>query len=127
MREVTAYKCEFCKKLYLRRGMCANHEEFCLKNPLNIPLCYTCKHYKMTADTEDIKCPDILNAEEPGYNRLRVFPHRCELFGDKLYRHTDKVRENMEDALRDSGYIPMPTCKCEDYEFKNNDNEDNED
>lgn len=120
MKLVTAYRCDFCKKLYMRRGMCATHEDSCLKNPQNVPLCYTCKHYKTAADTEDIRCPDNLGVEGTEYNVLQTYPHRCKLLSYKLYRHTAKVREDMEEVLRGNGYIPMPTptCGCENYEYE---------
>lgn len=52
MKEVTAYRCDYCKKLYMRSGTCANHEELCLKNPQNIPLCYTCQHFILSFNSK---------------------------------------------------------------------------
>lgn len=129
MKEVTAYRCDYCKKLYMRSGTCANHEELCLKNPQNIPLCYTCKHFIPSYETDFMSLYDNLGYEDTQYREIRVQPHRCELLGVKLYRLTASVLENMQEAFSIAGYIPMPTLsfKCNNYKIDETTDEDNED
>lgn len=129
MKEVTAYRCDYCKKLYMRSGTCANHEELCLKNPQNIPLCYTCKHFIPSYETDFMSLYDNLGYEDTQNREIRVQPHRCELIVVKLYRLTTSVLENMQEAFSIAGYIPMPTLsfKCNDYKIDETTDEDNED
>jgi len=44
--KITAiYRCDFCRKLYLRRVACEKHEKFCAKNPANQHACFMfCKN-----------------------------------------------------------------------------------
>lgn len=44
MEKVTAYKCEHCKKLYIREANCKKHEMKCRRNPEHQRACYSCKH-----------------------------------------------------------------------------------
>jgi len=42
MKQVTAYECEFCKKLYKTVKGITTHETRCSKNPENDRVCYSC-------------------------------------------------------------------------------------
>ncbi|MFA6667796.1 MAG: hypothetical protein WCS51_05550 [Bacilli bacterium] len=44
MKELTAYRCDFCKKLYIRKSSCKKHENLCFLNPENKPACFGCKY-----------------------------------------------------------------------------------
>jgi len=44
MKEIKAYKCDFCGKVYQRRIYCEKHEYTCGKNPDNKPVCWDCKY-----------------------------------------------------------------------------------
>lgn len=45
MKEIKAYKCGYCGKLYQRKPNCAEHEDkHCLKNPKIRPMCFDCEH-----------------------------------------------------------------------------------
>lgn len=44
MKEIKAYKCGYCGKLYQRKHACRRHEDNdCLKNPKIRPVCFDCK------------------------------------------------------------------------------------
>jgi len=53
MKEVKAYRCEYCGKVYLRKGNCKKHEHFCYHNPKNARPCYDCKYQSMEAIDSD--------------------------------------------------------------------------
>ena len=42
MKEITAYKCDFCSKKYERKSAAITHEEKCLKRPENVVICHGC-------------------------------------------------------------------------------------
>lgn len=42
-KEVTLYKCDHCRKKYLRAHACLKHEKMCHYNPANKTCCYSCK------------------------------------------------------------------------------------
>lgn len=42
MKEVQAYKCEHCGKLYKVRGTCIRHEKYCRNAPENQHACIWC-------------------------------------------------------------------------------------
>src|SRR5574343_1114428 len=44
MKEVKAFKCDFCKKVSLNR--LSHHEKYCKKNPANKHLCFDCENLK---------------------------------------------------------------------------------
>lgn len=47
MKEINAYKCDFCGKLYKRKGDALNHERVCHKNPINDARCIMCSHIEL--------------------------------------------------------------------------------
>lgn len=40
----TRYKCEYCKKNYIRKHAVIAHEHLCFKNPENKRACFSCEH-----------------------------------------------------------------------------------
>lgn len=124
MKKVKAYRCDFCGKVYLKRGACDTHEEhLCPRNPKNRPMCYDCKYYQPSmedGEQETISCRvestwtshDIVIAK-------KFDPNRCGKKGCKLFNNI-KLSDEMQDALCESDYNPMPLSKenCEDFESK---------
>lgn len=58
MKEVKAYKCDYCSKLYQRPTYLVEHEKKCNKKPSNKTLCFGCNYIEMkkaTITTNDIK------------------------------------------------------------------------
>lgn len=110
IKNVTVYKCEFCKKTLFRKHAMIRHEKFCESNPENSKACSGCmfleeetiehvryNHYgseSITSSTS-FKCvkKDIL-----------VYPTKVERLG-----LPEKYPETFEDQ------IPMPK-ECEDFD-----------
>lgn len=116
MRKVTAYRCIYCGKLYLRERNCVNHEKRCNENPQVRPLCYGCKHYEQATETEEITFYyDSAYGEQA---RIKNFqPHRCGISQVKLYNAV-KLSEDYQETLEyDNGYAPMPRLSggCRHY------------
>lgn len=44
MKEISAFKCDFCGKVYQRKRNIKMHEARCSKNPENQRACFGCKH-----------------------------------------------------------------------------------
>lgn len=113
MKRVQAYRCEHCGKVYLMKSACLEHEAHrCPHNPENRPLCYDCKHYhpSMEADnkeriTYEIDCPwgDV------EYSK-KFDPNKCERTDRKLFNNI-KLSDEMQEALHEAGYNPMPLPK----------------
>ena len=45
------YKCDHCQKKMFRKKSMEKHEEFCSKNPKNIPDCFGCVHLTNHSET----------------------------------------------------------------------------
>ena len=58
--EIKAYKCQHCRKIYVRLFAAERHEDLCKKNPENMPACWNCKHLGKD------KMPDIMCYDECG-------------------------------------------------------------
>lgn len=51
MKEVKAFKCDFCSKLYQKERFASAHELKCTSNPANKTVCFGCDHLeKVTAE-----------------------------------------------------------------------------
>lgn len=119
MKQVTAYRCEHCGKLYLRKGSCKEHEKKrCCKNPLNMPYCYSCKHYKEEfVEHEDVVYYIDSYFGQDEYSK-RFNPNICKHRGCKLYNNIN-LSADMIVGLEEVDYEPMPTLKtggCQSYE-----------
>lgn len=115
MKEVQAYRCEHCGKVYLMKTACLEHEAHrCPRNPENRPLCYDCKHYQpsMEADNKERICP-----WGDGEYSKKFDPNKCERTDHKLFNNI-KLSDEMQEALHEAGYKPMPLPKdgCKGFE-----------
>ena len=121
MKQVTAYRCDHCGKLFMRDYNCRKHEPECTKNPLVRPLCYDCKFYhNVYEETEEVNIIrfDCMGGEHDSIQEFT--PNRCT--------HPDKdcklfanihMNEDTYIALTDDGWEAMPTPKdggCECFE-----------
>jgi hypothetical protein len=52
MKKITKYKCDHCKREYIREVNCIKHEHICWKNPL-LKTCLTCIFFDGFDDTSD--------------------------------------------------------------------------
>lgn len=121
MKKVIGYRCEHCGKVFMTENGCRNHEESrCAKNPDRMPFCYDCEHYdaEFGRDKDDIEYFIRMGPYGEDITGFKKFePNRCRAKGCKLYNNI-KLSEEMQDALDDNGYKPMPTPMtgvCDDY------------
>lgn len=122
MKKVNAFRCEHCGKVYLREHACIVHEEKrCCKNPLNIPYCYSCRHYEASTDKESVVYwidDNWLGSQEEytknfELNRCTHPQKNCKLFNNI------NLSDEMYEGLREADFEPMPTNKtggCDYYE-----------
>lgn len=120
MKQVIGYRCEFCGKTYLRPHACKDHEENrCIRNPKNIPFCYSCQHYspaewreketvyfKMQLWEDWKECEKTIDI-----NRCTHPERNCKLFNNI------RISYDLYEGLRDAGYEEMPTQneRCPHY------------
>lgn len=113
MKEVQAYRCEHCGKVYLMKSACLEHEAHrCPRNPENRPLCYDCKNYQpsMEADNKE-RISYFIDAPWGDVEYCKKFdPNRCAITKQKLY-NSMKLSDEMEDALYEADYRAMPLPK----------------
>ena len=55
MKEVQAYKCDHCGKLYKVRGTCIRHEKYCRNAPNNQHICIWCSSLEKNDNAEEGK------------------------------------------------------------------------
>lgn len=122
MKEVTAYRCKHCGKLYLKKQICIEHEENrCTQNPEIRPLCYSCEHYNPSylEDKEEIVFYPVSPFGEQRDTKM-FDPHKCDHpeINCKLFNNV-KLTEDIYNALvEDYDYRPMPIRRgggCEYY------------
>lgn len=119
MKEVPAYLCEHCGKVYLKRHACKKHEEdICPKNPEIRPLCYSCEHYH-----EELMKREIIAYYLETYFGEDVYEKEFNLNTcnhpdnwQKLYNNV-KLSDEMREGLSTAGFVPMPTRKTGGCKF----------
>ncbi len=126
MKEVQAYRCEHCGKVYLMKTACLEHEAHrCPRNPENRPLCYDCKHYQPSIEADDReRIKYYMDAPWGDLEYSKKFdPNKCKRTDCKLFNNI-KLSDEMTDALNEAGYKPMPLPKdgCKDFEQTDGEN-----
>ena len=108
MKQVQAYRCEHCGKVYLMKSACIEHEAHrCPHNPENRPLCYDCKHYQPSAEADNKERIIYYSGfrpwddEEIKYSK-KFDPNKCECTDRKLFNNI-KLSDEMQDALHEAG------------------------
>lgn len=113
MKQVTAYRCQHCGKLFMRDYNCRKHEPQCTKNPLVRPLCYDCKFYEQADynNKEEVKIwyDDGFGGD---YTTKSFAPNKCAHpeKGCKLFANIH-MGEDTYISLTDEGWEAMPTPK----------------
>lgn len=123
MKEVQAYRCEHCGKVYLIKGKCIVHEQYrCPRNPENRPLCYDCKNYKPSIDANNQeRIVWYTDAPLGAVEHMKKFdPNTCPRLNKKLFNNIN-LSDEVVDELFEYGYEPMPLPKdgCSDFEADN--------
>jgi hypothetical protein len=80
MKEIKAYKCEFCGFKLERKNAMEKHELYCSKNPKNFFDCNYCRHLKETKT--EIDYGDNYDNEPIVKNSKSFY---CEALNKKLY------------------------------------------
>lgn len=124
MKEVKAFICEHCHKVYLRAHACKEHEQNrCTENPEIRPLCYSCEHYvpsTLEDERDEIEYEVYVDWYGDEHYQTKSFtPNKCSHPSKdcKLYNNM-KLSDKMTEALSENGYQPMPTRRtggCELY------------
>jgi len=108
MKKVTAYKCEFCSKLYQLERFASAHEVKCKMNPNNKRVCFDCQHIeKVTAEHT------VFDHNGNDYQQ-EVQILRCNKLGVYVYPPQVGFSENgpyLAENLGDVENIPMKQ-KC---------------
>lgn len=105
-RLVKTYTCDFCKKIYFRKGACEKHEKFCYKNPTNEIACFQgCLHLQETTIEVD--------TDYQGTRTAKVF--YCNKFEKVMYT-LGAERRGLDERFKSLDQIPMPKIECEFYE-----------
>ena len=107
-KEITAYFCSHCNKLYQRKHACLNHEKICYSNPDAQRACYVCIHLKKKDITHhyDTYCG-------ASYETINIF--HCNKLNKFVYPPNVEQKKNWFD-LGDEINEPMPK-KCNDIEL----------
>jgi len=111
----TAYRCEFCRKLYERKDAAQRHEAACTMNPSNRRPCHSCPYLTK----KDINGQKEMYAHEDGDGLRKetfhlLFCERKQLF---LYPPKNEHKKNaidFEEWEIDAENLPMPK-QCEFY------------
>lgn len=81
-QECTVYRCEHCRKLYLRRHACAWHEKHCSRNPNNQHVCYDCPHLEK----------EVYEAD--GLGEHRYVTYTCKKLGKEMHTYVAERRKH---------------------------------
>ncbi|TGY80893.1 hypothetical protein [Lepagella muris] len=116
MKEITAYRCQHCGKVYLKRHACQKHEdERCPENVEIRPLCYSCVHYAPDYDDENKERIEFVDYVDSYFGTehysIKLFsPNKCTYpkCTRKLFNNINLSQE-MRKGLAESEYYPMPT------------------
>lgn len=114
MKEVKAYRCEFCGKVFLRKNTCEEHEKNgCSKIPKNRALCYKCKYYRI-ANKNEVKDVELVLDDGIKFTKMMQL-NRCRI-NKFLIFNSLHMPDYICDALIGAGWQYMPTvengCGC---------------
>ena len=116
VKEITAFECDFCKRIFLTERGAKQHERRCRKNPCIARACYTCVHYENVQYRSDM---DKFQFTVNGLN-MHLDKNRCEALSTFLFNpyrwEEDWVifLNNLDNPKWKS--MPSAKCGCERYE-----------
>lgn len=101
-KQVTAFKCDYCGRIFKSKSAATRHEKFCSYNPANQFKCFYCKFLKV--QTEFIETSED------------ELPYKSTLFictELKLALHTHKaVQRNLTEVLKTTELMRL---KCDSF------------
>jgi len=109
-KEITAYFCDHCNKLYQRQHACITHEKRCSKNPDNDRLCWNCMHCSIKYEEF---WQDGYSGDDPG--TVKVF--HCSKLDTFVY--PPKVEYSHQGPYDFDYNIPMKN-ECEHFDNVDN-------
>lgn len=122
MKEVTAYRCEHCGRLYAQKHHCRKHEPLCTLNPQTRPLCYSCQNYNTAALDEKMRVYYDTTRDPFSEDPYVIYSlNKCEArkeYTDCFLFNKRKQSKKILRALEDEGFIPMPSLSsggCDNY------------
>lgn len=122
MKEVTAYRCEHCGRLYAQKHHCLKHEPLCTLNPQTRPLCYSCQNYNTAALDEKMRVYYDTTRDPFSEDPYVIYSlNKCEArkeYTDCFLFNKRKQSKKILRALKDEGFIPMPSLSsggCDNY------------
>ena len=85
MLEITAFKCEYCDKIYKIKDSCRRHEVHCFANP-GTKACRTCKNVISDEEERTMKC-GITNKLLSHPFEMCKFESNCKYYkeGEKIF------------------------------------------
>ncbi len=85
MKEVTAYACSYCEKIYKNKSSAVSHEKKCFANPAR-RACRTCKHAIKDTETIYVRPQGDQNYGDADYEIDYIY---CETT-EKILSHPEK-------------------------------------
>lgn len=121
MKQINAYRCDFCGKIYLTPRGCKRHEKCgCCQRPELRPLCYSCQYYHQEMiETEAISYyPRGIRTSYDDMGMKKFDVNRCDHPDNerKLYNNF-KLSAEVQEGLLDAGFNPMPNRKSGGCKF----------
>ena len=97
MREVTAYHCDYCKKVNLTKGSMKNHERDCWNNEGNKHKCFD-------------SCENLTRKLIESESRYSIYT--CSATGQQMFSYKIQHKKH----INKEGLVRMP-LECDKYKF----------
>ena len=116
-KDITAYFCDFCNRLFQRKGACSNHENnHCRSNPKNRDACIDCKH------CEKIDIEMVVDGYNGYFHVDRVIKtshFKCNKFDKLMYPFkAEKWAEKYPHDFDEQERMPSVEQGCEGFEHQ---------
>jgi hypothetical protein len=92
MKEIKAFECGYCRKMYRTESGVLKHEKFCNSNPQNYRACDGCAFLK--TEIEEYEKGDDYTTDEPVMGKRRVF--ECTKLNKTLYSVYEERKGHLE-------------------------------
>lgn len=115
-KQITAYWCDHCNKLYQRKHACEKHEANCTNNPKNHNACFHCSHCeKIDLDIEVLAG----NNNGPVYKSQKSFQFNCTKLDKLMFPFSAKKwAAKFPDSFEEQVQMPNICAHQEDGSIK---------